>query len=722
MLVLANMDELTREIYGNIGPLAKALFYLCAFTSLGIFAYGVWKRWRLWQLGVDRGERIDWKASAQALVTRVLSQKTVRSGTRSKKAGRFHTLLFAGFVVLFIGTCLVAVEEYGHLLFGSEGSNLFHKGLYFVLYELFLDTFGLLYTVGAAWFLMRMIKNGGGDRIAYRQSDYFLITALFLIGLSGFWLEALRLIREDTPYPWISYVGNSFALLFRALGVDSHNVGLVHFLVWWGHGLLVFAFIASFPFTRLLHVIAGSWNLCLVRTKAGSMIPVTLEELEETGKVGVEFLQDFSRRQLMSLDACVACGRCTEACPAWEAGKPLSPLDVVQDLRRHMNQVGPLLQEARRNGRGEAEDKALAAAPKLHGDVISAETLWACTTCNACHEVCPLDVSPVNLITDLRRFLIGDGALSGPPATALQKVQRSGNPWGLPTRERFHWAEGLDVPTVQTNPDFKVLYWIGCSASYDRRIQKVAHAVVKLLKLAGVNYATLGPEERCTGEFARRMGDEFLFQESAEQNIAVLNKYEVSTIITHCPHCLNSLRQDYPQFGGDYEVLHHTQFLSQLILTGQLKVEGNALLTPEGSITYHDPCYLARINGISDEPRDLITAAAGLKSLREMDRNRAASSCCGAGGGRMWFDDEPDQRIGRSRIQEALHTKATTVAVSCPFCLTMMSDGIAANTDQVQVKDIAELLAEAIETPSPNSPERQNTSTISLPETESPGE
>jgi Fe-S oxidoreductase/nitrate reductase gamma subunit len=693
------MDDLTRELYGNIGTISRVLFYICAFSSVAVFCYGVFRRWKIWQIGKDTGEKIDWVASARALVTRVLSQKTVRDGVRKKKAGRFHALLFYGFIVLFIGTCLVALEEYAHLFFGEEGENLFHKGIYFVIYEIFLDTFGLLYTVGAAWFLVRMIQRGREDSVLYRKSDYFLITALFIIGWSGYWLEGLRIIRENTPYPWISYVGNSHAHIFRFLGVNGDNVDAVHFTVWWGHGILVFAFIASFPFTRLLHVIAGSYNLCLIRRKPGHMIPVTLEELEETGKVGVENVQDFSRRQLLSLDACVACGRCTDACPAWEAGKPLSPRDVVQDIRNHINQVAPLIQDARKNGRDELEDEALASAPNLHGDVISAETLWSCTTCNACHEVCPLDVSPVSMITDMRRFLIGEGALSGPPAAALQKVQRSGNPWGLPTRDRFNWAEGLNVPTVKTNPDFKVLYWIGCSASYDRRIQKVAHSVVKLLDLAGVNYATLGPEERCTGEFTRRMGDEFLFQESAEQNIQILEKYDVKSIITHCPHCLNSLSKDYPQFGGDYEVVHHTQYLSRLIMRGKLKVDAKAVIKEDGSITYHDPCYLARVNGISDEPRHLIEAAAGENALEEVARSGCESSCCGAGGGRMWFDDEPEERIGMTRVKELLDTKAKIVAVSCPFCLTMMTDGIAARTDKVQVKDISEILAEAIDSP-----------------------
>lgn len=693
------MEELSRELYGNIDAISKILFYICAFTSMGIFAYGVFKRRQLWKLGKDTGEKIDWKASGKALLNRVFTQKTVRSGVRKKKAGRFHALMFFGFVVLFIGTVLVAVEEYGHILFGIEGENLFHKGLYFVVYEIFLDSFGLIYTIGAAWFLVRMLQKGRGDSVRYRKSDYFLVTGLFLIGWSGYWLEGLRIIRESTEYAWISYVGNAHAHLFKALGVTTENVDTVHFTVWWLHGIMVFTFIASLPFTRLLHIIAGSLNLVLVRRKPGEMIPVTIEELEETGKVGVENVQDFSYRQLLSLDACVACGRCTDACPATEAGKPLSPRDVVQDIRNHFNEVAPLIQDARKNKRDELEDKALADAPKLHGDVIKAETLWSCTTCNACHEVCPLDVSPVSIITDMRRFLIGEGELSGPPAASLQKVQRSGNPWGLPTRERFNWSEGLDVPTVKDNPDFEVLYWIGCSASYDRRIQKVAHAVVKLLDIAGVNYATLGPEERCTGEFARRMGDEFLFQESAEQNIEVLKKYNVKTIITHCPHCLNSLSKDYPQFGGDYEVQHHTQFLDGLIASGKLVVDKKTTTHNDGSVTYHDPCYLARVNGIAKEPRNLIEAATSKKALKEVARSGCESSCCGAGGGRMWFDDEPEQRIGRTRVEELLETEAKTVAVSCPFCLTMATDGIAAKTDQVKVKDVSEILAEAMETP-----------------------
>ena len=691
MLLIAEIEDLSREIFGNIDSTSKIVFYIVALCSAIIFVRGIQQRCRLWSIGRDTGETINWTASLQRFFGRVLSQKTVRYGKRANKAGLFHALMFFGFVVLFIGTCLVAMEEYGNLFFGENQTNLFHKGTYYAIYEIVLDTFGLAFTFGCGWFLIRMVRKGGGDNVSYRSADWFLVASLLIISLSGFGIEGFRIIREEPSSPWVSFVGNSFACLFKRIGLNAATIDTSHFVLWWGHALLVFVVIAAVPYSRLMHVIAGVINLCLVREKPGKLKPVTIDELEETGKTGVEFITDFSRRQLMTLDACVACGRCTEVCPAFEAGKPLSPKDVVQEIRGHLNLVGPgYLRIAENQDLQPSESQS----PKLHGDTISAETLWSCTTCYACHDVCPLDVSPVNIILDMRRFLIGEGELSGPPATALQKVQRSANPWGMPSIQRFEWSEGLDVPTVESNPDFEILYWVGCSASYDKRVQKVAQSVVKILKLANVNFATLGPGEKCTGDFARRMGDEFLFQELAQANIENLSRHRVRKIVTHCPHCLNSLSQDYPQFDGNFEVVHHSQFINTLVETGKLKIPSN--IKSSGKLTYHDPCYLARVNGTTKEPRQLIQLATGASSISEMPRNQNHSSCCGAGGGRMWFDDTPDSRTGRSRVQEAIATSADTVAVACPFCLTMISDGVNALGDQARVMDIAELLAEAL--------------------------
>jgi Fe-S oxidoreductase len=306
------------------------------------------------------------------------------------------------------------------------------------------------------------------------------------------------------------------------------------------------------------------------------------------------------------------------------------------------------------------------------------------------------------MITDMRRNLIGEGQFRGAPAKALQNMSRLGNPWGLPPQDRLAWASGLQVPTAAEQSDFDVLYWVGCAASYDRRIQRIARSVAQLLSAAKVRFAILGAEERCTGESARRMGDEFLFQELAAQNIETLDRHHVrrgaKIIVSHCPHCVNSFKQDYPQLGGDYEVFHHTEYLAKLIDDGRLP-RPTSSLDDEGTVSYHDPCYLARVGGVTEPPRQLLqlaTESNGMHRMIEMPRNRRETSCCGAGGGLMWFDDPPAERVGTGRVLEALSTGAKTVAVGCPFCHIMLNDGIAARQADVQVKDVAEILAEAL--------------------------
>jgi Fe-S oxidoreductase len=433
-----------------------------------------------------------------------------------------------------------------------------------------------------------------------------------------------------------------------------------------------------------LHSIAGTVNLAIRDHALGKMAPVTMEEVEAAGKIGVERLADFSYRQLIELDACVSCGRCEDGCPAFEAGKPLSPRKVVQDLVGVMSTVGT--------------------DENIHGRIIAPETLWSCTTCTACADVCPLGISPMRMITDMRRFLVGEGTLRGSPAVALQKTDRVGNPWGLPAAERLAWAAGLEVPLAQEHRDFEVLYWVGCAAAYDRRVQKVARSVVRLLNAANVNFAVLGAEERCTGESARRMGDEFLFQQLAEKNVETLSRCRVRRIVAHCPHCVNSLRNDYPQSGGTYEVVHHSQLLAELVHDGRLVTDKEKGKVDCGKTTYHDPCYLARVSSVTEPPRDVLTAGLNGRTelpIVELPRNRRQTSCCGAGGGRMWFDDPPAQRVGQGRIQEIAASGADMVAVACPFCLIMLGDGLAAQKPDVQVRDIAEVLAESVLGPEP---------------------
>ena len=666
--------QLTREVFGNVPGSAQAVFYLLAAVAVTIWVYGIVRRVSLWRQGRRDGVDVDWKLAARRLIRDVLLQRRVWGRGAASLA---HVLLFSGFVVLLTGTTLIAIEHLLADLLGREASNpVFHKGTYFGIYEIVTDTFGIAFIAGCVMFLVRRWYGVGS--YARSPADVGILIALIAIGVTGYVVEALRIIQAQTPLPGLSPVGHLGAQIFAVAGVGVEAAGQIHFVLWWVHAVLALGFIALMPYTRLLHSIAGTLNLAIRDHALGRLELVTMEEVEATGRIGVERLSDFNYRQLLELDACVSCGRCEDSCPAFEAGKPLSPRNVVQDLVGVMN-----TQEF---------------AESVHGQPIAAETLWSCTTCGACADVCPLGISPMRMITDMRRFLIGEGALRGAPAAALQKTDRTGNPWGLPITDRMAWAAGLDVPLANSPGEFDVLYWVGCAAAYDRRVQKVARSVVRLLNAANVNFAVLGSEERCTGESARRMGDEFLFQQLAAQNVETLSRRGVRRIVTHCPHCLNSLRNDYPQIGGNFEVVHHSELLAELVREARL-VPKDESDSDRGTVTYHDPCYLARASGITEPPRAVLTArehGSDATNIVELPRNRRQTSCCGAGGGRMWFDDPPAQRIGQCRVQEIAKSGATTVAVSCPFCLIMLGDGLAARKPDVHVRDIAEVLAENV--------------------------
>ena len=691
LITLLGSAEWTREIFGNVPPWAKACFYVLAAAAIATFAHGCYRRVKLWRRGrkTSRPEQVParrdsgkYVSTLNRLLRDVLLQRRMR-GTRPL-ASTAHKLLFTGFVVLFIGTILIAIEHVAASLAGRAHDNpLFHKGLYYAAYEVTLDLFGVAFLVGCALLIYRRLRRP--PSLDHNAADWCVLGGLFLIGITGFFVEGLRIILAPNPGDQFSLVGNSLARVMSAAGVGATSATAWHFALWWVHAILALGLIAAFPYTRLLHSFAGAVNLAQPPHALGQLSLVSIEEVEETGMVGVGRLEDFTWRQFVELDACVSCGRCEDVCPAHEGGRPLSPRNVVQDVRGLLAFASHDVGDAKNDQR-----------PSLHGDTISAETLWSCTTCSACVDVCPLGINPLGMITDMRQYLVAEGKLSGSPAMSLQKTQRSGNPWGLPATDRFAWADGLNVPTVADHPDFDLLYWVGCAASYDRRVQKVARSVVRLLQAAEVNFAVLGNEERCTAESARRMGDEFLFQEVASGNVATLQQYNVKKIITHCPHCLNSLSQDYAQLGGHFEVIHHTTFLSQLVADGRLPLQAAGPPTANGSLTYHDPCYLARVHNVTQAPREVLATAAGASAIKEMPRNGRQTACCGAGGGRMWFDDAADERIGRERVNEALATRTETIAVGCPFCLIMVGDGVKAQNSKTEVRDIAEILADRL--------------------------
>jgi len=650
------MNDATREVFGNIAPWMRVVFFCMMAVSIGWPVWKVWVRARLWRKGQRGGFEHSWRVRIQQLIIYALAQKRVY---RKSLGALLHLLLLSGFVVLTIGTTLLAIAY--------DGPYDFHHGWYYLIYELTMDVFGVAFITGC---LLAMYRRAFKRKpsLGHNKSDWWLLGLLLSLGVTGFTVEALR-IHYTHVQPWLAHWSTVGWLIDTTLlrGLDIGTARTLHLAAWWLHAILVAAFFATIPVTRFLHVITGPANIAgRPERPMGELIPLRMEEVERTGRTGVNTIADFTRQQLLSLDACMECGRCEDACPATASNKPLSPKAVVIDLRGLMSRGG--------------------------GDVHTAirdETLWACTMCQACVEECPVLIGHVDLISDMRRDLIGEGKLSGPPAKALQQIGNQSNPYGRPNSERLAWAEGLDVPTVEVNPGFEYLLWVGCAASFDPRAQKVARATAELLKEAKVNFAVLGTKERCTGDPARRIGDEFLYQQLAQANVETLTRHKAKKIVTPCPHCYNTLKNEYPQFGGQYQVQHHSQLLAELIETGRLS---NGTSTGE-PVTLHDPCYLARVNREVDATRAVIGAATDAQ-FREMPRHGKKTFCCGAGGGRMWFDESPAQRVSCLRAQEALATGARTLATACPFCLNMMTDGMAGTQggEKVKVVDIAELL------------------------------
>ncbi len=656
-MIALDVNTTTREVFGNITPGMRVVFFLMIAASLGALAWQVFAHVRQWRKGRPGGFERDWRVWLQRLTVYALAQKRVH---KKSLGALLHLLLFSGFLVLTIGTTLLGIAY--------DGPYYFHHGWYYLFYELIMDVFGVALCLGCLLALYRRAFQRPKS-LGHNWRDWWLLSSLLGLGLTGFAVEALRLHYTQVQ-PWLAHwstVGWLIDITFLRR-IDVGTAKTMHLVTWWLHTIWVAGFFVAIPVNRFLHVLTGPMNIAVRPARPmGQLVPLTMEEVEQTGRTGVHELGDFNRQQLLSLDACMECGRCEDACPAAASGKPLSPKAVVVDLRHLMSLGGG----------------------DVHG-TIRDETLWACTMCQACVQECPVLIGHVDLISDMRRDLIGEGKLSGPPAKALQQIGNQANPYGRPNADRLAWAEGLDVPTVESNPDFEYLFWVGCAASFDPRAQKVARATAQLLKEAKVNFAVLGKEEACTGDPARRIGDEFLFQERAQTNVETLGRRKVRKIVTPCPHCHNTLKNEYPQFGGHYKVQHHSALLAELIEAGRLT---NKAATDGAPITLHDPCYLARVNGEVDATRAVIGAAKD-EQFREMPRCGKKTFCCGAGGGRMWFDEPPEQRVSNLRAREAVATGAKTLATACPFCLNMMSDGVAGTKggEKVKVLDIAEVL------------------------------
>lgn len=672
--------EPTRQEFLHISPPEKYLFYGLVYASLAYMAWQIAQRVRLWQQGRPLGElRPGWrywlptKTEASKWLENiwayVLLQKKVRS-SRPKSGAPMHLLIFYGFLSLVLATTLLAVNTYGPVKF--------HRGTYYLAYESAFDFLGLLFMAGVGWALIRRglgLKQELGPAalrepdpkqelqrrrwpMSQSLNDFLTLGLLFTLGLTGYWLEACRISNVPHGFDTFSFVGYAWA---QVQGPVSDN--FYHF-VWWFHVAWILVFFAVIPKMRLRHIVmAVATTAGKPEAPMGRLRTIPMEEVEATEQVGVKLAKDYSRWHLMSLDACMECGRCTEVCPAWNVGKVLNPKQVVQDVR------GALVSGA---------EVATAISP---------EALWACTTCNACVEACPVLIRHVDLIVDARRNLVSEGALSGPAATMLRQTSSTGNAWGQSASNREDWMKGLDIPLCRDKVEFEFLFWVGCAGATDPGAIRTTKAVAELLKKAGVKFACLGREEACTGDPARRVGEEFLYQEKAAQNVSVFERYGVHKVVTACPHCFNTLKNEYGEFGATLEVYHHSQLLQSLVRKGDLVA---ARLSP-GEVVFHDPCYLARVNDEVSAPHEI---AGGLASPEHRGKK---TLCCGAGGGRMWMEEAPTQRPSNRRAEELLATGAKAVAVACPFCRIMLGDSLKQVRPDTEIRllDLAEMLREA---------------------------
>ena len=686
-----NDNAVTREVFGGIpGPL-KIAFYtvMPAMIVLGAFVFS--DRVRNWERGGPDRRRTTPKNVKRRLAD-FRAGVYMRTLMRDSAAGLMHSMIYFGFLGLLGITTTLEVD---HQL--PEGLKFLH-GRTYMAYSLVGDLFGVVFMVGIMWAIgRRYIQRPYRIRIKSKPEHALILGVFFVLGLSGFVAEGFRIADNGMPsFEKWSFIGYPIATIFD--GMSASNLVLWHQITWGLHVISFLAFLAILPVTMLRHMFTSPLNMYLRDRERPKGAMKAMPNLTETSleTFGANVVEDFTWKQLLDTDACTMCGRCTSVCPAHATGKMLDPREIVLKTGEVMaataahGTVSPPL----------GYDGEITISSNSLFERITPEEIWACTSCKACDEICPVNIEILDKILDMRRYLsLMESNFPAELGNAYRAMENQGNPWGMNQGERGDWAKDLDGVTV-VDPGQPItaeyLYWVGCAGSFDDKNKKVTQSMAKLLRRAGIDVAILGPSEMCTGDSARRSGNEYLFQMLAIPNVEMLNGMGVKKIIAQCPHCFNTLKNEYPQLGGNYEVIHHTQLLEDLIDNGKLDVSQATL---EERITYHDSCYLGRHNDVYLAPRKVVGSIKGIEVV-EMQRNGTQGMCCGAGGARMWMEESIGTKVNDERAREAISTGATRVATACPFCYIMLDDGVKAagmEESQVKVADIAIHLLDAIE-------------------------
>ena len=696
----------TRPIFEGMGPVSKAVFYAVAAVSTAVFAWGAWHRARKYRMGRAAGRGPAVRAALSRRLHDMAKGTSVSRGNRA--TGLAHFFILWGFLVAFMATVILTfdtdvVRGVSRLITGHEDS--FFHGTFFIAFTFVVDTMGFAFLVALVYMAVRRglqrpwrlgydradSPAGGYSRKRLVEGDWVFLSLLLAILVTAYVLTGLRILGQGMPwFSVFSPFGRAVAEALSGAGLRPSQAVTVHGVVWWAHAGLALAFVAYIPYSKAMHMLVDAVNVLATDRTATLCLP---GPPSGTGHPGYREIPDFTWKELLDLDACTKCGRCHEVCPARTGGAPLSPRDLVLDLRQWVDTSTGGRTLLDRERRPAPVGPLAGAGVRIAGDVIDADALWSCTTCMHCVDICPAGIEHVPTIVQMRRSLVDEGAMGPTLQQALQNLAAQGNSFGRSARTRARWARdlGFAVPDARKQA-VKYLWFVGDYASFDERLQDNSRALAGVLHTAGVDFGLLYEAERNAGNDVRRVGEEGLFEMLAEQNIAALRQAQVEEIFTTDPHSLNALRHEYPALGATYQVRHYTELLAQLLESGAIVVR------PLGyRVTYHDPCYLARYNNVIDAPRRVLRALGC--ELVEMPRHGVDSFCCGAGGGRIWMDDSLlTERPSHNRVAEALRLDVAHFVVACPKDMTMFSDAVktARVEDRIGVRDITLLVQEAM--------------------------